>query len=535
MISLLQTLQNKWRQSLVTNTSIKIAMIGCCVVLIFSMFSFYVVRQLESQHARDHIAQLVPTVESTVRIACYLKDKRLADEIARGLMSNRAVAAVRISAFNEVLAEINPGDLDFAGDSPHIFKKSITSIVDSESTIGEFSILADQAYIQSQANSYSGLIAFLLGLAVICATMLIGYLVFLNILRPIQRFSDNLHALQPQAIERLNAPATHQEDELGRLADDFNSLIDKAAALQRRELHLSKQVEQNDRKFRALAENSVIGLFEIDASGDLISSNSAFFTIFHIPEARKEELHLLNLKKLMPTDTKRIGRMIERVTQERLQQKQEFEMISRISKTISWIQVILEPSEHGLIQGLVHDISENRKKAQETQSMVERDALTGAYNRRGMIAKLDEVFDAFKADKNKIFTIMLIDLDWFKEVNDNYGHDAGDIVLCIVTRRLKSILRDDDSIARIGGDEFLLILPTLTQKEWATQLGERIISALMSEMDIGEGRLVKVGASIGIATSTAKDTSMDGLLKRADAAMYSAKHAGKCQLSYSEH
>jgi diguanylate cyclase (GGDEF)-like protein len=535
-MSFFKQLLSQWRRSLVFKAIVKISLIGLGVVLVFSIINFYAVKQLESSHAQDHVAQLIPTVESTVRIACYLKDQRLAKEIAKGLMSNLSVAGVRITAYGQVLAEVknNYVDIDHM-QATQFIRKDISSIIDSDAKIGEIIVVPDQGFIQAQASSYSSLVALVLCIAVILSTGLIALIVLQNILAPIKQFAGSLHRLDPQTMQRLVPPVAHQEDELGSLAEDFNNLIDRAAVIQKRERYLAKQVEQNDRKFRVLVENSVIGLFEVNPSGDLLSTNSAFYTIFNIPEDRKEEAHSLNLKKLLPTDANRIAKMIDRVTLEKIQQKQEFEMISRLSKTSSWLQMILEYGENNIIQGLVHDITDSKKKALETQSMLERDALTGAYNRRGMYARLDKVYEAFVADNNLGFTIMLIDLDWFKQVNDTYGHEAGDIVLTIVTRRLESILRDDDIIARLGGDEFLLILPTLKIREWATHLGERIIGSLMSEMNIGDNRLVKIGASVGVATSHAKDTSMDMLLKRADAAMYSAKRAGKCQLYYSEY
>lgn len=529
-------LLSQWRSSLTFKAIIKIAFISIGVLFICSIISFYVVKQLESRHAQDHVAQLIPTVESTVRIACYLKDERLANEVAKGLMSNLSVAGVRITAYGKVLAEVKNNYIDIDQvDSSQSMRKKVSSVMDSEVNIGEIIVVADKAYIQAQASSYSFLMAFILCIAVVLSTVLIAYIVLQNILRPIKLFAGNLHLLDPQSMQRLEPPPEHRADELGSLADDFNNLIDRTAAIQKRERFLVKQIEQNDRKFRVLVENSVIGLFEMNEAGELLTANSAFYTIFNIPEDIKDETYTFNLKSLLPNEAGRIAKMIHRLSSDKIQQKQEFEVISRLSKTSTWLQMILEYGENGAIQGLVHDVTDNKKKALETQSMLERDALTGAYNRRGMQARLEATYEAFKSDNNFGFTIMLVDLDWFKQVNDTYGHEAGDIVLTIVTRRLESILRDDDTIARLGGDEFLLILPTLNIREWATHLGERIIGSLMSEINIGEGRIVKIGASIGVATAHPKDISVDALLKRADAAMYSAKRAGKCQLSYSDY
>jgi len=122
--------------------------------------------------------------------------------------------------------------------------------------------------------------------------------------------------------------------------------------------------------------------------------------------------------------------------------------------------------------------------------------------------------------------IAMIDLDEFKEVNDTLGHDAGDILLQAAAERLASSLRTGDTVARFGGDEFVLILPELKDAEDAVLVAQKIVEAFRNLFLI-DSHALRVTASIGIAVYPGDGMEADTLLKKADTAMYRAKHAGR--------
>ncbi|MFZ1979940.1 MAG: GGDEF domain-containing protein, partial [Smithella sp.] len=121
---------------------------------------------------------------------------------------------------------------------------------------------------------------------------------------------------------------------------------------------------------------------------------------------------------------------------------------------------------------------------------------------------------------------MFIDLDGFKDVNDTLGHDAGDYVLKQVAKRLLSCVRETDTVARVGGDEFLIIATEINNPENAAQIAEKVIH-LISQPIIFNGRQAVVSVSIGIALFPDDSIDMDQLIKKADEAMYRVKKAGK--------
>jgi diguanylate cyclase (GGDEF)-like protein len=126
----------------------------------------------------------------------------------------------------------------------------------------------------------------------------------------------------------------------------------------------------------------------------------------------------------------------------------------------------------------------------------------------------------------KAAALMFIDLDGFKAVNDTLGHDAGDYVLKQVAQRLLSCVRETDTVARIGGDEFLIIATEINSPKNAAQIAEKVIQ-LVSKPFIFKGKKAVVGTSIGIALFPDHGKDMDQLIKQADEAMYKVKNAGK--------
>lgn len=155
-----------------------------------------------------------------------------------------------------------------------------------------------------------------------------------------------------------------------------------------------------------------------------------------------------------------------------------------------------------------------------------RDPLTGLYNRREFDNNLKREIGAVHRRLQDKFALVMIDLDGFKPVNDKFGHKTGDIVLKTVARRIAEHARTTDTVARVGGDEFVLICTTLRDEVAAAKFCERLISSINEPIPLEVGE-IQVGASIGIAFYTEQTTSEQDLMHMADEAMYSAKKAGR--------
>jgi diguanylate cyclase (GGDEF)-like protein len=169
------------------------------------------------------------------------------------------------------------------------------------------------------------------------------------------------------------------------------------------------------------------------------------------------------------------------------------------------------------------DVSEIYTLQREVQQMAFHDQLTGLPNRRMLIKSLEDANNNCRA--NKGFSLLFLDLDGFKPVNDQYGHSMGDRLLCQVAERLKSCIRGDDLISRLGGDEFAVVNKSANRAGDAEILARRILDALEMPFDIGMGR-IGVSSSIGIVFTDHKLSDVELLLTEADKAMYVAKREG---------
>ena len=170
------------------------------------------------------------------------------------------------------------------------------------------------------------------------------------------------------------------------------------------------------------------------------------------------------------------------------------------------------------------EIADRIKAEEAIKHLANHDALTGLPNRRLFNERINLEISRAQRNNQKI-GIMLFDLDHLKKVNDSYGHNVGDLLLQSVAQRLLGLLRKSDTVARMGGDEFLLILPEMQQPEDAVQTAERILEALSTPFHL-EGYQVDITTSIGIAFFPDDGDDVNALIKKADIAMYKAKDKG---------
>jgi diguanylate cyclase (GGDEF)-like protein/PAS domain S-box-containing protein len=174
------------------------------------------------------------------------------------------------------------------------------------------------------------------------------------------------------------------------------------------------------------------------------------------------------------------------------------------------------------------DITEHKLLAENIQRIAHHDGLTGLPNRLLFNDRLTQLLSLAKRDSSQ-FALLNIDLDKFKPVNDSFGHAVGDELLQAVATRIRQQVRESDTVARVGGDEFLVILPDVATREGARTVAQKIVAAVATPFELGSAHhQVQIGASIGIAIYPTDGEEAESLLKSADDAMYSAKQIGNC-------
>jgi diguanylate cyclase (GGDEF)-like protein len=171
------------------------------------------------------------------------------------------------------------------------------------------------------------------------------------------------------------------------------------------------------------------------------------------------------------------------------------------------------------------DITERKKVEEDVWYQAHHDGLTDLVNRSLFLRLLNHHLE-LAGRNNEAMTVLFVDLDGFKDVNDTYGHSFGDLLLRGVADRLRTSVRKSDVVARFGGDEFVILLFDVESSEQVGMLAEGIVKALSQPFELG-GRSVKVSASVGIALRRDGESSAEDMVVRADQAMYAAKLAGK--------
>ncbi len=208
----------------------------------------------------------------------------------------------------------------------------------------------------------------------------------------------------------------------------------------------------------------------------------------------------------------------------------ERQQVALAECTQQWIVALISSSALVLVffHGVVRRLSNDQIAAREKIAYYAmHDSLTRLPNRPAAIEHLDaRLADAATQRALGGFTIMLLDLDGFKAVNDGMGHDAGDELLKIVAQRAIAVLRDSDFIARLGGDEFLVVVPQLSDQETAGLVANKLVESIAKPFSIRGGE-AQVTVSIGVSFFPAHGDDREVLMKCADIAMYAAKRAGR--------
>ena len=178
----------------------------------------------------------------------------------------------------------------------------------------------------------------------------------------------------------------------------------------------------------------------------------------------------------------------------------------------------------------IQDITKRKQAEAAMKQLAYHDSLTGLPNRVLFTDRINMALASARRNK-QIFAIMMLDLDEFKRINDTLGHKIGDEVLIAVSTRLKKPLRESDTICRIGGDEFMILLPNITSHRYAVEIKKRILQVFKTPFEI-EKHKIHITASIGIAMYPKNGAKAVTLMINADKAMYDSKTSSNDRQSF---
>ncbi|MCJ7515200.1 MAG: PAS domain S-box protein [Dehalococcoidia bacterium] len=293
-------------------------------------------------------------------------------------------------------------------------------------------------------------------------------------------------------------------------------------------VQMEEALRRSGERYRTILEEIEEGYYEVDLEGNFTFANDAACHQFGYP---RQELIGMNYRAYVPkNDIKNMYRTWNKVY--RTGQPVKSFPIAGVKKDGTHVHLEnsitpLRNKERKIIgfRSVSRDITERKQFEEKLAVMATHDALTGLPNRILLSDRL-MVGSALARRNGHRLAILMLDLDRFKLVNDTMGHSVGDELLKAVGQRLSGIMRKSDTISRIGGDEFVLVLPQITQIDDVTKFAQRILGAFQETFVFGKDRL-QVATSIGIAIYPDDGADIENLLKSADSAMYWVKEHGR--------
>lgn len=297
-----------------------------------------------------------------------------------------------------------------------------------------------------------------------------------------------------------------------------------------RDIRERKEAEEilraSEQRYRDLFERNLAGVFRTAADGRILNCNDACARIFGY--SNREELLKQNAADFYDDPSVRKALLTELGTAGFLTNREL--CLTRTDGKRVWVLENVSLIEAGkdqspVIEGTMVDITDLKNAHEKIEHQAFHDVLTGLPNRKLFSDRLSmAVVHAHRS--SKLLAVLFIDVDRFKVINDTHGHDAGDDVLLSVAERLRSGLRAGDTVARIGGDEFAVLVTELRDSDDAARIAEKLLHSMVQPIQ-GDGRTFHVTASIGIAVCPIDGEDAETLLKNADGAMYRAKESGR--------
>ncbi|MCJ2163376.1 MULTISPECIES: sensor domain-containing diguanylate cyclase [unclassified Pseudodesulfovibrio] len=317
--------------------------------------------------------------------------------------------------------------------------------------------------------------------------------------------------------------------EYGKLLRQSRRLVTMGDRMQHSLNRLNRDLIVSEERYRGIFENVSEGIYRCEPDGALLEANPAMAAMFGFRDQEEFLAQRSNIKQLFCSldDYKQYESALAADGVKR----QEMRACGPDNATL-WLEISatsfcregVEGAEDGIV-GILTDVTERKMMLEEMCKLARTDSLTGLWN-RGYFMELAKLEVARSARNRRSLSLLIMDVDYFKAVNDSHGHCIGDQALVALSRVLQASVRDVDIVARYGGEEFVVLLPDASREE-ACVVANRITGNIRSErIDCGVVR-IPLTVSVGLTSLESGDDDLDGLLKFADIALYAAKKKGR--------
>lgn len=511
----------------------------------------------EERHQIDRtVNQVLATVRDSATQAAYGLDETLAGRVVSGLFEYEPIEHARLrDDFGNVLAEAKrtrpPSNFSWLtsvmfGRNQH-YEVPLT-IGDDNRLVGYLEVGVDTGLIAAGFINRAILI-LVSGIARnALLALLLTVFFYITLTKPLLRLVNALGDVDPRYPGRRKfvVPLAHKEDELGLLAGSANRLLEAIGENvgQLRDTQLT--LMDRESRLRGIMDNVADGVLTIDENFTILEYNPATLQLLGLADntllSGQDFREFVadpvpaTVRALGMSDTRFIPNSANADREIALPSGSPEDRVAELTlKTAEGTSLLVsavfrpmtgaDPAQYTVV---LHDVTARRRYEDRLVYMANHDPLTDLPNRSMLETRLRDALSDLMARPPQDRTataILFIDLDRFKLINDSLGHDVGDLVLQAVAKRLRGVIRRSDTIGRLGGDEFLIVIPVLRETQEAALLAQGVLDALSTAFDIRERQLF-IMPSIGIALSPADGEDFPTLLRNADAAMYSAKSRG---------
>jgi diguanylate cyclase (GGDEF)-like protein/PAS domain S-box-containing protein len=323
-------------------------------------------------------------------------------------------------------------------------------------------------------------------------------------------------------LDVLRRPRVWDDEEIGAL-----SIVGEIVVNTIERLETEVQLRSSREQFRALVEHSTDLILTVGRDGWIRYASPASLALL----GRPPDLLIGQSLAVLASDDFSAAQLRRIATTQTGPATIELRVV-RPDGSMNWVELrwsalrtsdSAEPTE---LQAVCRDVTARRRAEEELRRQALADRLTGMMNRAGILGLLAEVLIECAAS-NESVSVLFVDLDGFKPVNDKLGHEAGDTVLTTVADRIRHAVRPGDAVGRLGGDEFVIVCRGLADDAAARQVGERVVAASHEPVIVGSDAVAQVGASVGAVIVRGSTWTPETVVAEADAAMYAAKRAGK--------
>ncbi len=488
--------------------------------------------------SQSTLEALARAVERPLAFAVQSNDTPLVQEILEGLARHELLTGVEVrTTGGELVAQYPRDRADSAAEASSLFvTRRLASPTAVRQSAGTLTLEANTQRVAELAARQAWMFAALLGSQVLLLAVVLYFAAERLVSQPIVKLSDRLRQITPGGSRRLRKPNRHSQDEIGQLIDSANALIIASETALAGERRIGIRMAELEAQFREIFESSRAGIFLLDSSLHLVTCNpAASHLLGHVAEAQSVDGAAQPFVDLVFARPTRVREILERAKASGGTATVDLELARQDGQTTPrWVHCTFSlrqgagADERVAVEGVAFDITERKQAERAARYQSQHDPLTGLKNRVGTLKRASQHLAEAQLQRTAL-SVLCIDLDGFKAVNDSYGHQAGDEVLVACAKRMRSVLRRaSDLIGRLGGDEFIVVLPGLdVADDQLAEAATALLVALCEPIPLSQGGVARVSACVGAASLWRHGRDMDTLIAAADQAMYAVKQGGK--------